>query len=1720
MDSPAKLGSPKAKNHVLKRAGTDEDKEKVIPKLGSPAAKSSASHSHLPVADEDSEQNASGGSPTHKGAPSQKIQHTRSQSPNSKSQRAIYLTSSSTRDVDTPPPQLKDIFKTKIVGDIFGTSTNGLDGMMYRSRVMAKNEQQKKAAKVDDVTELDKAESIVSTVDFNQSESESEDEFKQFKTMNPKQQLALTMKNWTMSEDNDEHIISEGGVQALIALCHVEDAAIRKCCAHSFYNLSNRVKNREKLLNSGATNGVVLCLHGSPPRCTWSVAKLCALTLCNLSMQVDGEATMATENAVGALVQLSTYRGPALLPICVQALYNMTSAAEHFKGIERIIKAFLNVSSTGIDHSVFLVRALVNCSRYSWLRLRIIEDGALSCLHTLLTSLSAMDHKRALAYDILTALRSLSDSVGCRVDLISKGSIEILNTLLGYTDERGKLLTIKIIHNFMSASSTMTKAMFEMTVVMTTQIVNLSKKEVTLQYCSACLHMFTKEEIRGMKHLALNIIDSMRILLTCSDPLTQFFAISSSGNLFFNNLCNNAVKVEQLVLAFVQHGPNISDPAANQALALALAKLSQEASYMAVIEKLGLLRSVLELLLKLLDLHKNSLLLQESCCIAVCRIALRIDSLSVPEKERIAGVFFNMLETDDQYVLGSTISGIRALGSSGLCPKQLLSETLLSRIASIVARYNKYLELCRTGCAVLAVFSYDIEAHEMLAAENIMRVLFDNIKAEDGVTRELVATSLCNVSVNSTASNVMIKMGVVEVLATLSSSTSETILELCAKCICNLTCNVLLHPKMMENKVLEIILMISLVRTVSDNTKLICAKALLNLVTDDNLHAMEHSGAVRVFATLSMRPVPVLQQICSKGFYLLTLNVHRRTTLVSSVPVLQALFNMVKCQSSRTRIRIGTAVCNLLSCPATNKAAISAGALSVVKIIATMDFEELREATARVIINLAQDESLQDLMLRQPIVEILVLILQQSSNYTFECAIMAFSCLSQTKQFKKTLVSRGGISALIGTIITGKVCTPLVAEEVCRCLCHLSYNSDNAESMVRNGHLILSMQAIYLSGLCSADTALLITLAMRNLSESLPARKYLIDQGAFKLLVSIITDFTFSRYCCTIMYSAMVTFVYNLALVPALHASLVEQGLMSLLERICLYGSESLPSIDANLPKLDKLSITNEGENELEGGESVDISVAHEEDFTSALLKFKSSDTTEMGHPLQAVSLPNTPAHRAMPGVPSTRASLLFLKDTRTSIIQRAEDTSFEVLLNFTHNEVNYISKTINLLSQSQTCPEAIVQGGVMRIFKALIDGLSEGARSEVAAALASLAACKPCREELVKQGAGELLIALSITSDPITQAKCALALGYLSELTKVNNGVVASLLLLSLNLEENALSSPEKRVAASSQPSVLSAANNSVAEVVEVPPKTLTTLLRDVMVDKTKFDQYFAQLQQNNDTNLGNNDFVPKRKLVTDSPDASPAAVVRVQAASKLNVNETHRDAILAEETAMLRCDFQHYRLDTSQTSDTYESESGGMSVNVLMELPLPGIPANRDLEPLNRHDELTKSKISNDPLPKDCRVPFHVDSRSSQPEPPRHEISEDEKKDDDSMGFGDEDSENSDEALASFAKQSARYGLVGKTSPGASSGSPVGARPRLGSAGKSASKKIITASGKRVFTKSGSFESGDPRSADIIASMPGAGGFSSKASEKLSATPKSSKFKRINTGGVLSQS
>jgi hypothetical protein len=52
---------------------------------------------------------------------------------------------------------------------------------------------------------------------------------------------------------------------------------------------------------------------------------------------------------------------------------------------------------------------------------------------------------------------------------------------------------------------------------------------------------------------------------------------------------------------------------------------------------------------------------------------------------------------------------------------------------------------------------------------------------------------------------------------------------------------------------------------------------------------------------------------------------------------LQSVFEMVKCQSQRTRLNVGSTVCNLIACPNSTSMMINSGALGVLKIIATID---------------------------------------------------------------------------------------------------------------------------------------------------------------------------------------------------------------------------------------------------------------------------------------------------------------------------------------------------------------------------------------------------------------------------------------------------------------------------------------------------------------------------------------------------------------------------------------------------------------------------------------------------------------------------------------------------------------------------------------------------------------------------------------------------------------
>ena len=156
--------------------------------------------------------------------------------------------------------EVQNPFKKGLFGDIFGTNSGpgSMLGMLYRSRVQ-ENLFKKTAQKTEGVEkteeESSKMGSSVGSVDLLDNDSDSD--LEQMEEMNPRQQLAITIRNWSAMAENDRYIINEGAVHALIALAGMEDPSIKKSCATAMYHLSSREGNREDLLSLGATTGII-----------------------------------------------------------------------------------------------------------------------------------------------------------------------------------------------------------------------------------------------------------------------------------------------------------------------------------------------------------------------------------------------------------------------------------------------------------------------------------------------------------------------------------------------------------------------------------------------------------------------------------------------------------------------------------------------------------------------------------------------------------------------------------------------------------------------------------------------------------------------------------------------------------------------------------------------------------------------------------------------------------------------------------------------------------------------------------------------------------------------------------------------------------------------------------------------------------------------------------------------------------------------------------------------------------------------------------------------------------------------------------------------------------------------------------------------------------------------------------------------------------------------
>ena len=354
--------------------------------------------------------------------------------------------------------------------------------------------------------------------------------------------------------------------------------------------------------------------------------------------------------------------------------------------------------------------------------------------------------------------------------------------------------------------------------------------------------------------------------------------------------------------------------------------------------------------------------------------------------------------------------------------------------------------------------------------------------------------------------------------------------------------------------------MIALVRSVSSKTKQLCARAVLNLITDENIAALKESGSTRIFGAIANSSSAVIQGICAQGFLLMSTTQERRDDLVTRRPVLQALFGMTRSTSARSRVFVGMTICNILASKDSMKAAIAGGALPVLKMIATQEVEELREAAARTIVSLAQVPVHAMKLMECPLVQILVLIMQHGNSFTLECAINALSALSQTNLYHIFMIDEGAVPGIVEAVFTGRIATVQCATEAIRTLYMLSYSASRMQHIVAKCHVLVTLHLLYKGSLYCAESAEMVALIVRNASECPVALPYIITEGGLLLLRAILSCTT--NRSVAVARSVIIT-ILNLSKQPALHDQTIEQGCLAMLKSVTM--GDSAP--DATIPE-------------------------------------------------------------------------------------------------------------------------------------------------------------------------------------------------------------------------------------------------------------------------------------------------------------------------------------------------------------------------------------------------------------------------------------------------------------------------------------------------------------------------------------------------------------------------
>lgn len=841
-------------------------------------------------------------------------------------------------------------------GDMFGSSGPYLDSMIYLSRMAdVENKSNRKKSAILDESKEDRSTVIISAASNDQSRNHEENRLNEnddfdnnddgdHAVVETKLFCAASLCNWSRDPANANRLASEGAVRAILQLLMEPHYKILKYCASAYRYMSEHLPLALLMIEEGVTNTIAdTILSASDDFITHNLA----ITLVNLT-RISGKEPQLVDAAVVLALQNLIVIQPDLSGAAARGLYNLTCVDTQYNYIERVIRALVTLSTSTLANVKHIcAAALCNLSDLRSVRPRLVEEGVVSVVGQL--ARGAETRTRRICAVIL---QNLSASKLCRVDMTSKSSVSVTYGLSADQDPiilRAVSLTLsrlatepincnRIVHEggitalcnigvkyptipgisqpiaigFQLLSSRPTARLTivqEGSITAIASLLRISNDMITIQNSLLALcHLLLEPE----SHLSIVqqglVITLMNLMSSNNDnnnEISNGQGPSSNSNNIIKDLCSLAffnlscqkdsrkhiVNAGAVVTITSLSYSNSSDITKRRCAATLCNISFYEQGFSRMVSD-GVIQCLVNLLLSsdVETIHYS--------CAAICRLCIteengRLVFQSGAIPNLVQGAFHGTVKT--KQFCGAVLS---ALSFYEICRVPLCEYGIL-KVLSTLSSLKDEIDIVTPDNS--NIVDKQIASGLIVANPNDKGSIANAIPNEDGVNAQYshhsVSKQRCliayaNLSCEKSVQDKMIDEGVVKIISSLADSYQEANYLCCAKAMCNLSCNKDLSIRLAQDGGINALLMICMVHSVDQYTKLLCVQTFLNLLNDDTVEIMVREGIIGAIANLSKIDDDRIVYICALLFNQLTKYESARYKIVEKPSYLLSLFNI------------------------------------------------------------------------------------------------------------------------------------------------------------------------------------------------------------------------------------------------------------------------------------------------------------------------------------------------------------------------------------------------------------------------------------------------------------------------------------------------------------------------------------------------------------------------------------------------------------------------------------------------------------------------------------------------------------------------------------------------------------------------------------------------------------------------------------------------------------